>query len=265
LVEGARPGDVLVFTFSGHAVQIPDEDGDEDDGLDEAICPADFEQPDKFKGFTHSVVTDDAVKRRFESLASGVNLTLVMDTSHAGSMMDVDEILDAADDANFCVVPGGARPDVVEREPPEDIQPEKELVAKLREFVAPEVDDMKEGVIGFCFAASKEGQLGFELKTQDRRVGVLTHCLLQALESLQYQGSYLQVWERACQIKRREFASLEQDFQLAYHTGSIPDKQAFLGPSAKTVPPKPLTGKNKKSAGGSILDMFKGMCKAAAK
>jgi hypothetical protein len=33
----------LFFNFSGHGTQVRDDDGDEADGLDEALCPCDFE------------------------------------------------------------------------------------------------------------------------------------------------------------------------------------------------------------------------------
>ena len=43
-IEGAAPGDVVVFYFSGHGSQIRDRDGDElADGLDELICPYDMD------------------------------------------------------------------------------------------------------------------------------------------------------------------------------------------------------------------------------
>jgi hypothetical protein len=37
-----RPGDSLVFHFSGHGSQQRDTSGEEADGLNETICPADF-------------------------------------------------------------------------------------------------------------------------------------------------------------------------------------------------------------------------------
>ena len=41
LVGNARPGDNVVIWYSGHGSQMWDEDGDEDDGLDETLAPAD--------------------------------------------------------------------------------------------------------------------------------------------------------------------------------------------------------------------------------
>jgi hypothetical protein len=37
----SRPGDTVLIFFSGHGLQIPDDNGDEPDGLDEVLCPHD--------------------------------------------------------------------------------------------------------------------------------------------------------------------------------------------------------------------------------
>lgn len=41
LIDPAQPGDTLFFHFSGHGQQVPDDNGDELDGLDETLVPAD--------------------------------------------------------------------------------------------------------------------------------------------------------------------------------------------------------------------------------
>jgi hypothetical protein len=38
----SRPGDTVIIYFSGHGLQIPDDDGDEADGLDEVLAPHDI-------------------------------------------------------------------------------------------------------------------------------------------------------------------------------------------------------------------------------
>ena len=42
LIQDAQPGDVVVFLFTGHGTQVADLNGDESDGLDEALCTFDF-------------------------------------------------------------------------------------------------------------------------------------------------------------------------------------------------------------------------------
>ncbi|KAJ6748275.1 METACASPASE-4 [Salix purpurea] len=53
LVQGCRPGDSLVFHFSGHGSQQKDYNGDELDGYDETLCPTDFE--------TQGMIVDDEI------------------------------------------------------------------------------------------------------------------------------------------------------------------------------------------------------------
>ena len=84
LVNDAKPGDVLYFHYSGHGSQMVDADYDSDDepdGLDEIICPIDLNWRDK-------VVKDDDLKRLFDRVPEGVNLTVVLDCCHSGGGTD---------------------------------------------------------------------------------------------------------------------------------------------------------------------------------
>lgn len=84
LVEGAASGDVLFFHYSGHGSQVIDSDYDSDfepDGVDEIICPVDIDWRTK-------IITDDKLKQIFDRVPPGVNLTVIMDCCHSGSMLD---------------------------------------------------------------------------------------------------------------------------------------------------------------------------------
>ncbi|MDH3402440.1 MAG: caspase family protein [Acidobacteriota bacterium] len=77
LVDGAAPGDVLVFQYSGHGTQLPDLDGDEDDSNDESLCPVDFDEG--------AFVIDDDLWALLGRLGEGVSLTVFLDCCHSGS------------------------------------------------------------------------------------------------------------------------------------------------------------------------------------
>jgi hypothetical protein len=77
LVRGAKKGDVLLFHYSGHGANVPDKDGDEADRRDEILCPTDLDWKDP--------LLDDWLRKAFNKLPAGVNLTVIMDCCHSGT------------------------------------------------------------------------------------------------------------------------------------------------------------------------------------
>lgn len=78
LIAGSAAGDVLAFQFAGHGTYLPDLDGDERDGTDEALCPFDMESGE--------FVVDDDIGATCDGLPDGVNLTLFVDCCHSGTV-----------------------------------------------------------------------------------------------------------------------------------------------------------------------------------
>ena len=77
-IGGAAPGDVVVITFSGHGTYVPDRNGDEIDGLDEALCPHDIR--------TSGALIDDDIHDIFAARKAGVRLVLIADSCHSGTV-----------------------------------------------------------------------------------------------------------------------------------------------------------------------------------
>ncbi len=77
LVKSGRKGDVLVFHYSGHGSNLPDDNGDEADNRDEILCPSDLDWQDPLR--------DDWLRETFDTLKPGVNLTVIMDCCHSGT------------------------------------------------------------------------------------------------------------------------------------------------------------------------------------
>jgi hypothetical protein len=84
LVADTKPGDVIVFHYSGHGSQLPSKA--EPDGFEEIICPIDLNWRDK-------VITDDTLKTIFDKVPNGVNVTVILDCCHSGTMLDQNESL----------------------------------------------------------------------------------------------------------------------------------------------------------------------------
>jgi uncharacterized caspase-like protein len=79
IVGGAKKGDSVVITFSGHGTYVPDVNGDELDGLDEALCPYDLQ-------INGAALLDDEIHAIFASRAPGVRLVLISDSCHSGTV-----------------------------------------------------------------------------------------------------------------------------------------------------------------------------------
>jgi hypothetical protein len=79
LVAKASGGETLVFHYSGHGSQVPDEDGDEkSDRMDEVICPRDF-------SWDGCWISDDDLSQIFAGLAKDVHLEVLLDCCHSGT------------------------------------------------------------------------------------------------------------------------------------------------------------------------------------
>ena len=92
LTEGAKAGDSLFLHFSGHGTQTKDLDGDEADGMDEAIVPVDYEK--------NGLIIDDTLFQICAgTLPKGAHLVCLFDCCHSGTMMDLPYIFSANGEA----------------------------------------------------------------------------------------------------------------------------------------------------------------------
>jgi hypothetical protein len=79
LVGGAKAGDFLVFSFSGHGSQIRDRNGDDlEDNLDELICPHDMNWDGTF-------ILDDDLNEICSKVPAGALLEVFLDCCHSGT------------------------------------------------------------------------------------------------------------------------------------------------------------------------------------
>jgi len=81
LVSKVGWGDRIVFTFSGHGTWVPDRDGDEADGRDEAMVMADFRL-----GGGHGLLLDDELQEVFGGLRAGASALTLSDSCHSGTV-----------------------------------------------------------------------------------------------------------------------------------------------------------------------------------
>jgi hypothetical protein len=79
LADNARPGDNVTIFFAGHGSQMWDESGDEDDGLDETIAPADV-----LAASTENDISDDTFNEWLSALPTD-NVVVILDNCNSGT------------------------------------------------------------------------------------------------------------------------------------------------------------------------------------
>lgn len=81
IVNDSKPGDSLLFQFSGHGVQIPSKNkNDEWDGLDECLCPYDFDWDNEM------FIRDNKLQEIFMKLPKDVYCYVISDSCHSGTL-----------------------------------------------------------------------------------------------------------------------------------------------------------------------------------
>ena len=83
LVEGTQPGDRVFFYYSGHGYHLPDRDGDEADGQDEALSAWDTAVDDN--GNVLNQVIDDDIYKELVNL-QGRSAMVMVDSCHSGTI-----------------------------------------------------------------------------------------------------------------------------------------------------------------------------------
>lgn len=78
LVSDTGRDDVSVITYSGHGTWVPDDDGDEVDGRDEALCPHDTNQG--------NILTDDELYDILGDRKRGARIIVISDSCHSGTV-----------------------------------------------------------------------------------------------------------------------------------------------------------------------------------
>lgn len=205
LVKGAQSGDSLAITYSGHGTYAPDKDGDELDGLDEALCPHDIR--------TAGALIDDEIHRLFAARVPGVRIVLISDSCHSGTVTRAAPVDPEAE---------GARPRFL---PLSAWLPDAELPRRgdgrlLERATLTKVSSPWAGVVSLSggddllLAGCDEGPNNFSYDAgfNGRANGAFTYYALKELKKLDAAATY-RTWHREIR-KRLPSASYPQTPQL---------------------------------------------------
>lgn len=169
--------DLFVPTFSGHGTWTPDEDGDEADGRDEALCPWDI-------GTTGAIITDDELFDIFDKKHRGARIVFISDSCHSGSVTRM-----------AAPIPGWTGHRKIRYMPPEHYvdalkyDDKRKVLARM----APLATRAAKGSVRHaCLLLSgcKDMEYSYDCTFNGRPNGAMTYVALQAFKKLSQSASY---------------------------------------------------------------------------
>lgn len=236
LVTGAKAGDMLYFSFSGHGTQVPDRSGEEADGLDEAIVPGDFAEIGR-------VITDDELAAYLVApLTEGVLLTCIFDCCHSGTILDLDSAMDSTKGK------GDKRKSGKKKYSKREISAEElaeyadvaipKALPPIMDYVPDELPPVcKERGMGgpavFCISGCRDDQTSLDMTIGGKPCGALTSTLMKALNERGTDVDYQTVFRTACDNMdemRQRMPPLKQCPQLSFNDSACPTSVTYCDP-----------------------------------
>lgn len=160
LLTAVGPDDTAVFTFSGHGTWLPDIDGDEDDGRDEALCPYDLSE-------TNLLLDDDILNIIHEYKKPKSRIVMIMDCCHSGTMIKAASLFN----------PGHVK---VRYLPPTKFVKNPKLVEAMT--VASSVPKVNSVPGGVLLAGCRDVEYSYDTSFGSRSNGAFTYFALEALK-----------------------------------------------------------------------------------
>jgi hypothetical protein len=222
-------GDIVVIYYSGHGSQIPDEEGDEEDGYDETIVPCDA-GPDRGKRKDVLDISDDEISAMLDELAKRTkNINLFFDSCHSGT------VTRALPDTQSGDAQGR------ERYLPRATYPITQPVrrAATRSMGPSDWMPLSDGyvLISSCMAdeRAREDRFGF---LRRKHHGIMSYYLLQAMKDVGPETAYLDIWDdvrvKITKHNRWQNPQIEGAFERKVFGGAALPRKRYVEVTGRT-------------------------------
>jgi metacaspase-1 len=200
LIRDSKKGDVALVHYSGHGSHVPDDNGDESDGRDEILCPADLDWDDPLR--------DDWLRTTLDGVKAGVNLTVIMDCCHSGTNTRAILPPDAPIKERYLPSPSSLKAVESGRSEPRKVSSElrssPRAARKARDIVKAELPEV---LITGC----RDTQTSADAFINGKFNGALTFALVDAIRKSKGRLTYRQLHDRAAGVlKTRKFEQVPQ-------------------------------------------------------
>jgi len=175
LVKNTTKDDIAVITYSGHGTWIPDADGDEEDGRDEALCPHDI--------FEGNILTDDELYEIFSQKAWGARIIFISDSCHSGTVSRASRRMPGAEEDTWKF------PKVRFLAPEIFLRDNEQLLEKARrvEHIQSRWNIRAASVL---LSGCKDTEYSYDAWFNGRANGAFTYAALQTLNNLDTDATY---------------------------------------------------------------------------
>jgi hypothetical protein len=167
LVKSAGYGDLAVITYSGHGTWVPDQDGDEADQRDEALCPHDINRG--------NFLVDDELYDIFQQRQRGARVVFISDSCHSGTVSRMAPAI-------------GDNPVRVRFLPPETFLAPKAL--EVARHIPRAFAGRSRANAAMLFSGCQDWEFSYDASFDGRPNGAFTYAALQALGALPAAATY---------------------------------------------------------------------------
>jgi len=180
LIEQTRKDDIVFFYFAGHGSQLPDDNGDELDGLDETLVPIDYIST---KDGSNDI-RDDEIGDLLDELGrkSPSNITIAIDSCFSGT----------ATRGDYDVIRGGLR--VVTPAKKQGI-----LIAdeSINDSLTRGANSERQPLRNYVFlSAASSRQKAMEKVFHGKKYGVFTYAFARAMQASGPKTTYRDIYEK---------------------------------------------------------------------
>ncbi len=175
IVADTGKDDISVITYSGHGTWVPDGDGDEADGRDEALCPH-----DTFEG---NVLTDDELYEIFGQRNWGARVVFISDSCHSGSVSKACNIMMGTENDSWKF------PKVKFLAPELYLRGNRELIQKAKRLENTQGKWIIKAAT-LLLSGCKDTEYSYDAWFNERANGAFTYAALQTLEQLDKDATY---------------------------------------------------------------------------
>ena len=175
IVADTGKDDIAVITYSGHGTWVPDEDDDEADGRDEALCPYDI--------MDGNILTDDELYEIFGQRTWGARIIFISDSCHSGSVSRANNRMMGAESDTWKF------PKTRFLAPEIYLKGDRTLLQRAKRVENTQGKwNIRAATV--LFAGCKDTEYSYDAWFNERANGAFTYAALQTLKNLDNEATY---------------------------------------------------------------------------